>query len=385
LNPVTNNGKQRRKRLAVLVNTIAPYRLPIYEAFSREFQTLVLHGGSEANRNWNLDIPGGLETQKVLTVKLRRQKITSDNVTDTRFVHFNAGLLWWIPAFRPDVIVSNEMGSRTILGFFFARLLRVPFWVWWEGTPYTERYVRGWKLRVRRFLARHVEHWASFGNDSTKYLRELGVPEENILQVQNCVPHENFERAPDIGEKDLDGEPRPILLAVGQLIARKGIVRLIDACGRQSAKGRQFTLLIAGDGPRRKHLETTARNLGLEHVHFLSHQSQERLNSLYRHSDAFIFPTLEDVWGLVVNEAILAGCPVLCSRYAGCAEDLLPPQNIFDPLSQESFDLALDAAIEGRLAPSDPARLISCDEVARRLIVALKLDLEESVAGHAKA
>jgi len=98
---------------------------------------------------------------------------------------------------------------------------------------------------------------------------------------------------------------------------------------------------------------------------------------VYRSGDVLVFPTIEDVWGLVANEAILSGIPVLCSQYAGCAEELIPPENIFNPRDQEQFKQKLRAAVGGRIARPDPSRLRTTPQLATKLIQAL----EASVRG----
>jgi glycosyltransferase involved in cell wall biosynthesis len=72
---------------------------------------------------------------------------------------------------------------------------------------------------------------------------------------------------------------------------------------------------------------------------------------------------MSDVWGLVANEAILCGVPVLCSRYAGCAPELFDPVSIFDPADEEQFLAALRRAVAGQLPRADRTRLWSSVEV----------------------
>jgi glycosyltransferase involved in cell wall biosynthesis len=86
--------------------------------------------------------------------------------------------------------------------------------------------------------------------------------------------------------------------------------------------------------------------------------------AVYRSADCLIFPTLQDVWGLVVNEALLCGLPVISSVYAGCAAEILPAQNTFDPLTPDDFDRALRTAIRGEMAPADPGPLKTSTQVA---------------------
>ena len=358
-------------RLAVLVNTVAPYRLPIYAALAKRFEALVLHGGKEANRTWSLAVPETLKTHKVWTVQIPMRKQTGvAGIWDTQYVHVPAGLLWWLPRFRPDAILTNELGLRTWIALIYGRLAGVPVWVQWEGTLHSEEHIVAFKKVLRLRLAKVIQHWISYGATSTEYLLSIGVKPECLVEVQNCVPHEIFLQGAPALPYPFEGEPRPLLLSVGQLIPRKGFHTLIDACGRLALKGVDVTLVLAGSGPEQQHLEEQARRVGLRHFHILPHQSQAALSALYRAASAFVFPTLEDVWGLVVSEAIWAGTPVLCSKYAGSAE-VVAAENQFDPTSEASFDHALERVLEGRLHPESRAALMTCEQVGDAIVQAI--------------
>ena len=357
-------------RLAILVNTIAPYRIPIYEVLANYFDVLVLHGGNERNRTWALDVPPSVKTRKVWTLQIPVRKETGvGGVWDTQYLHLSLGLLWWLPRFRPGAILTNELGLRTMVALLYGRLTGVPVWVQWEGTLHSERHIGKLKHWMRRGLARMAGKWVSYGATSSEYLQSLGVPDSRVVQVQNCVPHESFARLPDQASKDREqtwfaGQPRPVLLSVGQLIPRKGLDRLIDACGRLASRGHTFSLVLVGHGPERERLEEQAGRLGLRHFHILPNQDQLTLSRLYRSAGVFVLPTLEDVWGLVVSEAIWSGLPVLCSRYAGCAE-IVDAEHVFDPMSDESFDSALAKVFGATLHATNPGVLMTCRDVGQ--------------------
>jgi glycosyltransferase involved in cell wall biosynthesis len=86
--------------------------------------------------------------------------------------------------------------------------------------------------------------------------------------------------------------------------------------------------------------------------------------AVYRSGDALVFPTLDDVWGLVVNEALWCGLPALVSIYAGCASELVCPASTFDPLDPANFTAQLHMAVAGNLPPPDLTRLRRLDEVS---------------------
>jgi len=358
-------GHSRKPKLAILTNMLTPYRLAAYGKFGESFETLILHGGNERNRKWTIDVPGSLKEEKVWTLQIPMKKRTGvQGVVDTSYVHFNLGLVWRLPRFRPDVIIAHEMGLRTLYGIFYGKLARVPVWVWWGGSLHSERFITRSRAVIRRFLVRHVRRWISYGTTSTEYLESIGVSRENILQVQNCIRQETFQVATSGHVSWLEKFPRPVILTVAQLLPRKGLDKLIEACGRLVEKGREFTLIIVGEGPEYDRLSELAERNGIRRFQIVSNQSQPQLNEIYRAADVFVLPTLEDVWGLVVNEAMWAGLPVLCSKYAGCAPELLPDELIFDPLSVESFDAALERVFQNRLVPPDQSKLKTWQEVS---------------------
>ncbi len=73
--------------------------------------------------------------------------------------------------------------------------------------------------------------------------------------------------------------------------------------------------------------------------------------AVYRSGDILVFPTLEDVWGLVVNEALWSGCPPWSSVYAGCAKELVPMNSIFDPLDPADLDQSRKTPSPGSSLP----------------------------------
>ena len=149
----------------------------------------------------------------------------------------------------------------------------------------------------------------------------------------------------------------PILLHVGQFIARKGIEQLLHVVGICRKKVANFLCFSWAAGKISSTLSQLAEELNLQNVHFHPAQSPESMPAVYRSADVLVFPTLEDVWGLVANEAILSGLPVLCSRYAGCAKELFALENIFDPHDADEFRVKLRIAIDGKLPNPDRSRL----------------------------
>ena len=358
----------RKIKLALLVNMIAPYRLRLFSLLADQFDLLVVHGGKEANRDsWN-----GLETAlpkaKVVRAwgwQIRYSKKMNGGVFDEKFMHIMPGVLWHLLHFRPDAIISNEMGFRSLAALTHATVFRKPVWIWWGGTLHSERNIGRLRKAFRKVFILWVDHWVTYGQTSTEYLLSLGVKRERILQSQNAIDEERFHTN---GEPAWTIEPRPVVLHVGQFIERKGIGSLLEAAASLQKQGCEFSLLLVGSGRDKHAIEQRAKALGLKNVHFQPEQPPDKMPSVYRSADLVVFPTLEDVWGLVANEAILSGVPVLCSKYAGCAPELFTSENIFSPEDLDEFCQKLRDAISGRLSKPDANRLKSTRQVATEVV-----------------
>jgi glycosyltransferase involved in cell wall biosynthesis len=368
-----------KRKLALLLNIIAPARLRLYSVLADHFDLLILHGGTESNRDSWQSLEKAIPNAHVVRAwgwQLHQAKKVDGEVFDEKFFHVTPGFAWHLLRFRPEAVISNEMGIRTLTALAYGTLLRKPVWVWWGGTTHTERKVGPLRKIIRRVVSLWARHWISYGRTSTEYLLQLGINRECILESQNAVDEDRFQ-AP--AEPAWEIQPRPVVLHAGQLIERKGLGALLHAAATLQQEGCEFSLLLVGSGREKQALEQRVAALGLKHAHFRPAQTPDEMPSVYRSADVLVFPTREDVWGLVANEAILSGVPVLCSKYAGCAPELFSAENIFSPDDLNEFTQKLRDAISGRLPKTDPARLRTTQVLASELVKELNNHLSSNL------
>jgi glycosyltransferase involved in cell wall biosynthesis len=366
------SAANRKLKLALLTNIIAPYRIPLYSALANEFDLMLLYGGKEANRDsWN-GVEGTVPHATVVRAwgwQIRYAKKLNGKVFDDKFIHITPGFLWHLLRFRPDVVLSSEMGFRSTIALLYGTVFRRPVWIWWGGTLHSERNTNALRKAIRRAIVMWADRWVTYGQTSTEYLLHLGVKRDRILQSQNAVDEERFKvRVQPAWEI----QPRPVVLYVGQFIERKGVGLVLGAAASLQQQGHEFSLLLVGSGRDKLALQQRAQTLGLKNIHFFPAQPPDRLPSVYQSADLVVFPTLEDVWGLVANEAILSDIPVLCSKYAGCAPELFTPENIFSPDDLTDFTQKLAAAVSGRMAKADPRWLKTTKQLSAELVQELK-------------
>ena len=190
----------------------------------------------------------------------------------------------------------------------------------------------GWRERIKAALIRLYDAALVGGTPQQSYLEKLGFPASHIYQGCNTVDNDFFSTSAESYRSrvdrplDLPGldDASPYFLAINRFLSIKNLDRLIEAyrAYRQRTKT-PWRLLLVGDGPTRQDLEAQVEQNSIDGVKFCGFQQIQHLPAYYAYAGAFVHPTLKDTWGLVVNEAMAAGLPVIVSNRAGCAQDLV--------------------------------------------------------------
>src|ERR1700730_17909435 len=176
----TNN----KRKLALLTNMIAPYRLPLFSVLADQFDLLVSHGGKEANRESWKGLEEDLSNARVVQAlgwQIRYSKKVDGRFFDEKFIHITPGFLWHLLRFQPDAIISGEMGFRSMIALAYGTVFRKPVWIWWEGTLHSERTIDRLRKVLRKAFAVWADRWITCGQTSTEYLLSLGVKHDRIL------------------------------------------------------------------------------------------------------------------------------------------------------------------------------------------------------------
>jgi glycosyltransferase involved in cell wall biosynthesis len=353
-------------RVALLTNFVPPYRVPLFEALAERVDRLLVLASTdvEAGRPWGF-APGGLDVvvQKTLTLQQRHR---NGGFTDRALVHIPLDTAERLDAFGPDVIVSGELGARTVQALRFGGQRRLPVVVWATLSERTERHRGSARRWLRARLLRAAEHVLVNGASGARYVRSFGIPEVRITRVPYTTAMEGFLALP------LARPPAPPLrvLCVGSLIPRKAPDALLAAAQRIASPARPIELTFLGDGQLRAPLERRASiaHPGLE-VRFPGAVGYGFLPDHYARAHVLAFPTLSDEWGVVVNEALAAGVPVLGSRESQAAEELIVDGENGWLLEDSTAD-AVARGLERALAAS-PEQLAGMRAAARASAAAL--------------
>ena len=327
-----------------LINRYSPGSVPSHDS------ELANTPGWELRIFYSLDRPKGpvgplpFTYKKSASFSYRRKVRHAGSVqfTDENKVVLPLGLLFDLWRYNPDVIISVEMGFSSFVSAVYAFLAGNPFVVRHYGTLHSERDM-SWKQRaLRKFLITQADVFIGMGKEAREYLRTLKIDDDAIFDARNAVDMLPFlsdipthRRTAVRNELGITGL---CFLYVGRMIARKGLDYFLDAWDLFSKQvGNEAFLLMVGDGSQRDTILQRVGRMAVKNVRCLPFVQPENLPEIYHASDVFVFPTLDDVWGLVVNEAMASGLPVICSKYAGCAPDLIVEGRngwIIDPLDR---------------------------------------------------
>jgi glycosyltransferase involved in cell wall biosynthesis len=345
-----------RIRLAYLTNIPAPYRAVMLRAWADENPDLALSvcytDPDDQGRGWSVDAIGHgvAETRLPVAASIRK------------YGKLNRGLHRMVRDHDVIMIGGFEQASYLVVALW-ARLMGKPVVLLFDGfSPARFGNEPAPVLALKRLTARLCQGFFANGTVGERYLREqAGVAAGQAIYNQYLSHSDAPIRAardalagmskPQIQARlGIDAAGRPVLLCCGYLIPRKRIDLVIEAIG-QLAEGERPMLLIVGSGPEETALRDMAARLAVP-THFAGFRQGQELAEHYFAADGLVLASNDDPWGLVVNEAMSAGLPVLVSDACGAALDLVRDSEngfVFDWRSADSLAQAIGKLLASNL------------------------------------
>jgi glycosyltransferase involved in cell wall biosynthesis len=290
---------------------------------------------------------------------------------------------------NPDVIA--------VVGYSQPGMLYTLLWGIWNRKPIilltdskeNDELRIWWKEKLKSLIIKQYKAALVAGETHKQYLTKLGMPSETIFLGYDVVDNQTFH------PNNICHFPRPLkrpyFLAINRFVSKKNLPLLISTYAEyfQIRGYLAWDLVLSGDGELRPQIEQQIYELGLQKfIHLPGFLQQEELLPYFAHASCFIHASTQEQWGLVVNEAMAAGLPVIVSNRCGCFEDLVI-QGVngfgFDPTNQQELtDLMLkmssgkvDLAVMGE-ASLKHIQKYSPDYFAQGLMKALEYSLGNS-------
>jgi glycosyltransferase involved in cell wall biosynthesis len=213
--------------------------------------------------------------------------------------------------------ISRFQGRKVILSFDSTELDHPRHWI---------------RELAKRLFVSQCDGGFTYGQRSRRYLHQLGMPEHKITVRCLAAANEEIRDIFDAAKVTRNQLIKELGLGlsnfcyVGRLSPEKNVSCLIHAFAmlrRESDEAGTWGLLVVGDGPEHQALVHLCRGEGLSDVRFAGGVSWREVPRLLAACDVLVLPSKSEPWGLVVNEAMVCGLPVLVSEACGCVDELV--------------------------------------------------------------
>lgn len=337
-------------RAVFLFDNIGPYHAARLRATGELFNGMAVQfGATSALYEWTAKIPCNVD------IKTINSKGAS---SDLSRLEFNRKLCQALESARPKVIFVNGWGFRgSLMAIKWAKKKGCRIVVMSET-----RRVDGERSSFGEWVKRRIVSMCDAGlcggESHRRYLEEIGLPKERVALGYNAVDNHFFsksgnEKSFSVGDSEVARILTPYFLASNRFVERKNLRRLLMAyaiyaeCILGAGKQEVWPLVLLGSGELRMKLEALCEELDIKVlsfekgnglnpnsdkiklpiggglVVFAGFRQIEELPSFYGSAGAFIHPALSEPWGLVINEAMASGLPILSSKNVGAAEELV--------------------------------------------------------------
>lgn len=323
-------------RLGILASHPVQYQVPWFRGLAKEvdLQVLFAHRPNAAQQGegfgnafkWDVDLFSGYQH--------RYLKNVSGNPSTSRFGGCDTPEIG-------DLVRSEGFDVFIVSGWQLkcywqavrvCRKIRVPVLVRGDsqlGTPRSP--LKRWVKEVLyRWMLRQFDGFLCVGQRNREYLLHYGVHKERLFPAPHFVDSQWFSERAETGRQQRRriregwgaGEEDLVALFVGKFIPEKRIEDFIS--GLTLAKQCEVRILgvLVGSGPLESDIFHRVEQLGIP-VYFAGFKNQQELPEVYAAADVLVLPSISETWGLVVNEAMACGLPVITSDVVGCAPDLV--------------------------------------------------------------
>lgn len=293
------------KRVLFLTNFASPYRVHFFDELGKYMDVTVLYSDrvediKHRNAEWFEEGKGGFHPVQLTKVAAMGEE------------NLCLDVLKWLKKEYDAIVIGGYSSPTAILAMAYLRLRGIPFYMEVDGGLI--RQERKLKHFVKKTLVSMANLWLSTGRYTTEYLVHYGAKKDCItdypfssLYEKDILPAMIPQTEKQALRSELGISEKHMILAIGQFIHRKGFDVLMHAAQNVHE---DMGIYIVGGEATEEYL-TLREKLGLKNVHFLGFQKKECLAQFYKAADLFVLPTREDIWGLVINEAMAYGLPVI--------------------------------------------------------------------------
>ena len=302
------------KKVLIVFNHPAPYKVRLFNELSKAFDLHVIferRSNKDRNKSFYFEEKYNFTTHKIHGIKVGREGFISNGIR--RHLQYN----------EYDLIIMNGYSH-------YAEMKAINWMKKWHA-PYV-LYINGGTIKKESSLKRKIKHhyisranaYFSPDEESNKYLVYYGANPKVIYNYPYSTIYENeiVKDKPNKEElrKELSINFDKVFVSSGQLIARKNYISLVKEWEKFPEN---YGLFLIGDGKQRKEIENLIKEENLKNVILTGFLPREQMFKYFQASDAFLFPSKEDIYGHVINEAMSQGIPVVSTSKVNSAIKLI--------------------------------------------------------------
>lgn len=294
----------KKKKILFLVNTPSPYRIKFFNELGKLCDLTVLFEQRSSIRRdstWYSKNYTGFKAVFLKGVKIKKDTILSIDVSN------------YLKKNKYDIFIVGGYSTPTgMLAIELLNFRKIPFILNVDGGIIKKD--SNYKYKIKKRYISSATYWLSTGEYTSKYLMHYGAQKERIFNypftsvyekdiLNDLVSYEEKEKM----KSELKISGSKMILAIGRFIYSKGFDVLLKASENLP---KEYEVYIIGGQPTDEYLNLI-KKYKLDNVHFINFKSEKDLKKYYMASDLFVLPTRGDVWGLVINEAMAMGLPII--------------------------------------------------------------------------
>lgn len=337
-------------KIVILHNIISPYKTLLFnELFEICSNLKVLYmAETENNREWDF---------KRDDFKFPYEVMFKGQLNRVGFLKILNKTWGKLNLLNPEVlIVGGYSYAAYWAGFFWAKLNRRKI-ILWSASHEEDRGRFFLKEKFKSVLVKRCDAANVYGERNKDYLVKLGMKEDRIFIKGNTTNNDFYcgETMKLKAKREVlceqFGIPTHNFLYVGRFSQEKNLLCLLEAFKKLETKDFNWGLIFVGNGPQKEEIENYIKKCSMKNVYMPGFKQKDEIPQYLAVSDVFILPSISEPWGLVVNEAMAAGLPVLVSKRCGCYPDLINEGVngfAFDPFNMEELHGLMKKAAEGK-------------------------------------
>jgi glycosyltransferase involved in cell wall biosynthesis len=338
-------------KVVILHNIISPYKTLLFNALCKIYSNLEVFYISETEhrREWEIN-KGDLKFPYKIMFDFPVDEVSPASMFKETWKHLNAS--------KPDLLIIDGYSyAYSWAGLFWAKKHKKKIILWSSSNEDDHKRVF-YKESIKSFFIKNCDAYNAYGTKSKDYLIKLGAKKDRVFIVGNNTDNSFYyrETLKWRGKRDILRQEYKILpnnfLYVGRFSAEKNILFLLDAYKRAVEGNDNWGLILVGNGPQKLDIEHYIEKFNVRNVFLPGFKQKDEIPKFFAMSDVFILPSTSETWGLVVNEAMAAGLPVLVSRKCGCYPDLIKESEngfSFDPYDRNQLVSLLKAIIDNQV------------------------------------